>query len=45
MRGGEQAKSIAIMPVQNKASNLDLIAKKRQWEQNLRGTLISADAS
>lgn len=29
----------------NKGANLDLLVKKRQWEQEKRGTLISADAS
>jgi hypothetical protein len=45
MRGGESIKSIAMLACQNKVSNLDLLAKKRQWEQDKRGTLISADAS
>jgi hypothetical protein len=30
---------------QSKQVNLDLLAKKRQWEKEKRGTLISADAS
>ena len=45
-RGEEAIKSIAAFSNRGgKASNLDLIAKKRHWEQSKRGTLISADAS
>jgi hypothetical protein len=38
-------KSIAHLAAKNKLSNLDILSKKRQWEQDKRGTLISADAS
>jgi hypothetical protein len=29
----------------NNMANIDLLARKRQWEKEKRGTLISADAS
>ena len=29
----------------NNIMNIDLLARKRQWEKEKRGTLISADAS
>lgn len=38
-------KSIAHVAAKNKISNLDVLAKKRQWENSKRGALISADAS
>lgn len=44
-KGNEGIKSIAMIVGQAKQTNLDILAKKRQWEQEKRGNLISADAS
>lgn len=44
-RSNEGIKSIAHIAAKNKISNLDILSKKRQWENDKRGTLISADAS
>lgn len=44
-RSNDAVKSITHIGPQNKLSNIDVQAKKRQWEQEKRSTLISADAS
>lgn len=44
-RTNEGIKSIAHIAAKNKVSNLDVVSKKRQWEHDKRGALISADAS
>jgi hypothetical protein len=42
--GGDHVKSLGRMPQSNQV-NIDVLTRKRQWEQDKRGTLISADAS
>jgi hypothetical protein len=44
-RGNEGIKSIAHIAAKNKISHLDVMSKKRQFVNDKRGTLISADAS
>lgn len=43
--GAENKKSILALQGHNRNTNIDILARKRQWEQDKRGTLISADAS
>ena len=41
----DNKKSVIGMQGHHRNNNIDLLARKRQWEQDKRGTLISADAS
>lgn len=41
----ENKKSVIGMQGHHRNTNIDILARKRQWEQDKRGTLISADAS
>ena len=43
--GDESKKSFININGHQRNTNIDILARKRKWEQEKRGTLISADAS